>query len=68
MVDELDVEDILALAERILPSAADLWVQASLDYRQRLQELFSPEGIAFERNSIQSNRRNRTTFQVLGTR
>jgi DNA invertase Pin-like site-specific DNA recombinase len=37
-VEELDVEGILAFAERILPRAADLWVQASLDYRQRLQE------------------------------
>ena len=47
-VEELDVEGILAFAERILPRASDLWVQASLDYRQRLQELFFPEGIAFD--------------------
>ena len=33
-VDELDVEGILAFAERILPRASDLWVQASLDYKQ----------------------------------
>ena len=30
-LDELDVEGILAFAERVLPRAADLWVQASLD-------------------------------------
>ncbi|PYR17001.1 MAG: hypothetical protein DMF94_25505 [Acidobacteria bacterium] len=54
-VDELDVEGILAFAERILPRASDLWVQASLDYKQRLQELFFPEGIAFD-----GNRFNRT--------
>ena len=54
-VDELDVEGILAFAERILPRASDLWVQASLDYRQRLQQLFFPEGIAFD-----GNRFNRT--------
>jgi hypothetical protein len=41
-VDELDVEGILAFAERILPRASDLWVQASLD-KQRLQQLFFPE-------------------------
>ena len=28
-LDELDVEGILAFAERVLPRAADLWVQAS---------------------------------------
>src|SRR5829696_4798077 len=41
---------ILAFAERILPRASDLWVQASLDYKQRLQQLFFPEGIAFDGN------------------
>ncbi len=45
---QLDVEGILAFAERILPRASDLWVQASLDYKQRLQQLFFPEGIAFD--------------------
>ena len=47
-VDELDVEGILAFAERILPRASDVWVQASLDYKQRLQQLFFPEGIAYD--------------------
>ena len=42
-------------AERILPRASDLWVQASLDYKQRLQQLFFPEGVAFD-----GNRFNRT--------
>ena len=55
VVDELDVEGILAVAERILPRASDLWVQASLDYKQRLQQLFFPEGIAYD-----GNRFNRT--------
>jgi hypothetical protein len=54
-VDELDVAGILAFAERILPRASDLWVQASLDYKQRLQQLFFPEGIAYD-----GNRFNRT--------
>jgi hypothetical protein len=50
VVDELDVKGILAFAERILPRASELWVQASLDYKQRLQQLFFPEGIAFDGN------------------
>jgi hypothetical protein len=49
-LDELDVEGILAFAERILPRAADLWVQASLDQRQRFQQLFFPDGISFDGN------------------
>jgi site-specific DNA recombinase len=51
-LDELDVEGILAFAERVLPRAADLWVQASLEQRQRFQQLFFPEGIAFDGNSF----------------
>ena len=47
-LEELDVEGILAFAERVLPRASDLWAQASLDQRQRLQQLFFPEGIAFD--------------------
>ena len=45
-IEELDVEGILAFAERILPRASDQWVQASLDYKQRLQQLFLPDGLA----------------------
>ena len=56
-VDELNVQGILAFAERILPRASDLWVQASLDYKQRLQRLFFPEGVAFD-----GNRFNRTAL------
>lgn len=32
----------MAFAERILPGAADLWVQEPLDYKERLQQLFFP--------------------------
>jgi site-specific DNA recombinase len=47
-IEELDVEGILAFAERVLPRAADLWVQASLAQRQRFQQLFFPEGMTFD--------------------
>ncbi len=54
-IEELDVQGILAFAERVVPRATDLWVQASLNQKQRLQQLFLPEGIAFN-----GNRFNRT--------
>jgi len=37
---ELVVEGIVAFAERVLPSASNLWVQSSLNQKQRLQQLF----------------------------
>ena len=39
-VEEFDVEGILNFAERVLPRAADLWIQVSWEQRQRLQRLF----------------------------
>jgi hypothetical protein len=65
-VDELDVQGILAFAERVLPRASDLWVQASLDYKQRLQQTVLSGRDRVRRNSIQSNRGNGATFQLLG--
>ena len=52
LAEELDVEGILAFAERVLPRAADLWLQASLEQRQRFQQLFFPEGISFDGNGF----------------
>jgi site-specific DNA recombinase len=51
-VEELDVEGILAFAERVLPSAANLWVQSSLNQKQRLQHLFFPDGVRFDGKRI----------------
>ena len=42
----------MAFAERVLPRAADLWVQASLEQRQRFQQLFLPERISFDGNGF----------------
>ena len=47
-LEELDVEGILAFAERVLPSASNLWVQSSLAQKQRLQQVFFPDGIRFD--------------------
>jgi hypothetical protein len=47
-LEKFDVEGILAFAERVLPRASDLWVQASLDQKQRLQRLFFGDGVTFD--------------------
>ena len=47
-LDGLDVEGILGFAEHLLINAARVWVEASLDQRQRLQEVFFPEGLRFD--------------------
>jgi site-specific DNA recombinase len=47
-LEEIDAKGILAFAERVLPRASELWVHATLEQRQRLQQLFFPDGIAFD--------------------
>jgi hypothetical protein len=66
-LDELDVEGILAFAERVLPRAADLWVQASLEQRQRFQQLFFPDGISFDGNGFVGTRVTAPAFSYLRT-
>ena len=66
-LDELDVEGILAFAERVLPRASDLWVQVSLEQRQRFQQLFFPDGIAFDGKSFVGTRVTAPTFSYLRT-
>jgi hypothetical protein len=65
-LDGLDVEGILAFAERVLPRASDLWIQASLEYRQTLQKLFFPEGITFDGKSFVRTRVTASAFSYLG--
>ena len=64
-LEELDVEGILAFAERVLPRAADLWVQASLEQRQRFQQLFFPDGIAFDGKGFVGTRVTAPAFSYL---
>src|ERR1700730_9897125 len=47
-LEEMDVEGILAFAESVLPSASNLWVQSSFTQKQRLQQVFFPDGIRFD--------------------
>ena len=63
-LDGLDVEGILSFAERVLPNASDLWVQASLDQKLRLQQLFFPEGLRFDGERLV---RTRVTFLLSRT-
>jgi hypothetical protein len=66
-LDELDVEGIPAFAERVLPRAADLWMQASLEQRQRFQQLFFPEGISFDGNGFVRTALTAPAFSYLRT-
>ena len=44
---------------------ADLWVQASLEQRQRFQQLFFPDGIAFDGKGFVGTRVTAPAFSYL---
>ena len=47
-IEELDVEGVLAYAEGVLTNASQLWLNATLDQKQRLQSVVFPEGLSFD--------------------
>src|SRR5215218_5786158 len=57
--------DISCRREPGLLRAADLWVQASLDQRQRFQQLFFPDGIAFDGKGFVGSRVTAPAFSYL---
>ena len=52
-------------SSRTHPAVSDLWVQVSLDYKQRMQQLFFPRRDPVRRKSTQSNCLHGTTFHYL---
>ena len=41
------VEGVLAFAEHVLLNAARLWMEFSLDQKQRLQQVLFPQGVSY---------------------
>ena len=46
-IEELDVEGVLGFAEYVLANAGRLWVEASLEQKQRLQKVLFPQGVSY---------------------
>ncbi len=65
-LEEFDVEGILGFAEQVLPSASKLWVQSSLNHKQRLQQLFFPDGVRFDGKRIVGTGLTLPVFNYLG--
>jgi hypothetical protein len=63
----MDVEGILAFAERVLPSASNLWVQSSFAQKQRLQQVLFPEGVRFDGKRLVGTDTTLPVFNYLGS-
>jgi hypothetical protein len=64
-LEEMDLEGILAFAERVLPSASNLRVHSSLAQKQRLQQVFFSGWSPLRREEACWNRHNPAGFQLL---
>ena len=47
-MEELDLDGVLAFAEKIILDARRLWVEGGLEQRQQLQQLLFPEGVTYD--------------------
>jgi hypothetical protein len=47
-IDELDVRAAVSYGEVLLLNAPRLWMESSLEQKQRLQEVLFPSGVCFE--------------------
>ena len=51
-LEELDIEAVLGFARHLILNAAQMWIQASLDQRQRLQGVLFPDGLTYANGAI----------------
>jgi DNA invertase Pin-like site-specific DNA recombinase len=52
VLDQLDVEGLLAFAEHLLGNAASIWLELGIDQRQQFQRVLFPEGLVFDGESF----------------
>ena len=60
-LEELDVEAVLNFSQYVLLNASRLWMETSLDQKQRVQKILYPEGLEFLRREV-SNRQDVLSF------
>ena len=53
-IDEMDVEAVLGFAQHVLLNAGRLWMEFSLEQKQRLQQVLFPQGIRFSEGSFET--------------
>jgi hypothetical protein len=64
-IDEIDVEGVVAFAEHVLANAAQLWLESSLDQRQRLQSVLFPRGVTYSAAGVFGTAETSVIFRFL---
>ncbi len=63
-IDELDVQTAVSHGEFLLLNAPRLWVESSLEQKQRLQEIFFPHGVQFENGAYRTTETSMIFFEL----
>jgi len=63
-LDEIDIEGLLAYAEKLFLSPAQQWLAFSLDQRQRFQAILFPDGLPYE-NGRFGTARTCVAFEII---
>jgi hypothetical protein len=50
-LDQIDIEGVLAFAERLIVDARRMWMEGILEQRQRLQKLLFPKALTYSNQS-----------------
>jgi hypothetical protein len=51
-LEQLDVEAVLGFAEKLVERPRQLWLESSLEQKQRLQRVFFPDGLAYTKEGF----------------
>src|ERR1700674_2604050 len=63
-IDELDVQAAISHGEFLLLNAPRLWMESSLEQKQRLQEVFFPRGVQFEDGAYRTAETSMIFFEL----
>lgn len=64
-MEQLDVEAVLAFAEKLVQRPHQLWRESSLGQKQRLQRVFFPDGMPYTKDGFGTAPSN-SFFSLLG--
>ena len=51
-LEQMDVEALLAFAEKLVERPRPLWLESTLEQKQRLQRVFFPDGVAYTKDGF----------------
>ena len=51
-VEHIDVEAVLAFAEKLVKHPRQLWLESTLEQKQRLQRVFFPDGVKYTKDGF----------------